>query len=120
MSVSAELEDEVAYVKRVEFGATDAGELVTVYLDAGSLTPVCEGGTVESLTITFPAGYELGLADTYKGKAALSKSAGSQTDNVFTMSGYTFCRVGAFENRTLHEICGTLALAYRRRLFDGE
>ena len=90
VSVSAELEDEVAYVKRVEFGATDAGELVTVYLDAGSLTPVCEGGTVESLTITFPAGYELGLADTYKGKAALSKSAGSQTDNVFTMSGYTF------------------------------
>ena len=90
VSVSAELEEEIAYVKRVEFGATDAGSLVTMYLTAGSLEPIYGGGTVESLTITYPEGYELGLAADYDGKASLSKSAGSRTYNVFQLSGYTF------------------------------
>ena len=90
VSVSAELEDEIAYVKRVEFGKTEAGDLVTMFLDAGNFEPIYGGGTVESLTVAYPAGYELGLSDDYGGKAVLSKGTGSQTYNVFTLKDYAF------------------------------
>ncbi len=89
INVKAELADEVSYVQRVEFGATEAGSLVSFYLEVGNLSPVYAGGTIKSLTVNFPAGYELGLAEDYGGKATLSKGASSSTFNVFQLKDYS-------------------------------
>jgi len=88
MSASAELIDEISYVRRVEFGATEAGAVVSFLLDAGSFSPVYSGGTIRSFTVNFPAGYELGLADSYGGRAELGKGPGSETFNIFRLNDY--------------------------------
>lgn len=90
ISVNALLPDEVSYVSRVEFGSTDDGSLVTMSLDIANLADVYGGGTVKQLVVTYPAGYELGLANTYDGKASVSKGAASQTNNIFILSDYSF------------------------------